>query len=158
MKHRGIRNDFTCGQIVHKSRDAIAQFGESGRQVQRYIRLTELIYQLLDKVDLKLIPVTAGAEVSYINVCNQAIINDILDRECCGLNLKQAVKLKQHYFDGDLSEQLITDIITEKDQKDKGKIVLRYDRLKKYFPHACTPKECEEALWKILDEWFGNNE
>ena len=59
MKHQGIRNDFTCGQIVHKSRDAIAQFGENGRQVQRYIRLTELIYQLLDKVNLKLIPVTA---------------------------------------------------------------------------------------------------
>ena len=154
MKHQGIRNNFTCGQIVHKSRDAVAQFGESGRQVQRYIRLTELIYQLLDKVDIKLIPVTAGAEVSYVDVRNQAILNDILDSESCGLSLQQAIKLKQHYLDGDISHQLISDIITGTEKKEKGKVVLKYDRLRKYFPPSYTPKECEEALWKILDEWF----
>ena len=137
MKHQGKR-DGTCGQIVHKSRDEVAQFGESGRQIQRYIRLTELIYQLLDKVDIKLIPVTAGAEVSYINVLNQVIINDVLDRECCGLSLKQAIKLKQHYLEDDISESVIANIIAEKEQKDKGKVILQYDRLRKYFPEHYT--------------------
>ena len=153
MKHQGKR-DGTCGQIVHKSRDDVAQFGESGRQVQRHIRLTELIYQLLDKVDMKLIPVTAGAEISYLDVRNQAILNDILDRECCGLNLKQAIKLKQHYLDGDISEEIIDKIVTEKLQTNTGKIILRYDRLRRYFPEHYTLKECENALWEILEAWL----
>ena len=161
MKHQGKKKSETFGQNV-RNPEVTDEIGlddsKSGRQIRRYIRLTELIYQLLDKVDLKQIPVTAGAEVSYINVYNQAVINDILDRECCGLSLQQAIKLKQHYLDGDLSEQLITDIVTEKVQRYNGKIVLRYDKLKKYFPQSYTPKECEEALWKILDGWFGEND
>lgn len=156
MKHQGIKTSLTCGQDVHraKTRDMIAKYGESGRQVQRYIRLTELIYQLLDKVDIKLIPVTAGAEVSYVDVRNQAVLNDILDSECCGLSLQQAIKLKQHYLDGNISEQTIMDIITEREKKNKGRIVLKYDKLKQYFPESYSPKECEDAVWKILDEWF----
>ena len=161
MKHQGKKKSETFGQNV-RNLEVTDEIGlddsKSGRQIRRYIRLTELIYQLLDKVDLKQIPVTAGAEVSYINVYNQAVINDILDRECCGLSLQQAIKLKQHYLDGDLSEQLITDIVTEKVQRYNGKIVLRYDKLKKYFPQSYTPKECEEALCKILDGWFGEND
>ena len=153
MKHQGKR-DGTCGQFVHKSRDGVAQFGESGRQVQRYIRLTELIFQLLDKVDMKQIPVTAGAEVSHLDVRNQVMVNDVLDRECCGLSLHQAIKLKQHYFDGTISEEKIADIITKNEQKDTGKVILQYDRLRKYFPEHYTIKECEEALWRILEAWF----
>lgn len=157
MKHQGKKIGLTSRQIVGKSESADvlgSGFGASGRQVQRYIRLTELIYQLLDKVDIKLIPVTAGAEVSYVDVRNQAIINDILDSEGCGLSLQQAIKLKQHYLDGDISQRLISDIIIGTEKKEKGKVVLKYDRLRKYFPPSYTPKKCEEALWKILDEWF----
>lgn len=85
MKHQGSRTELTCGQNVHKlkSRDLIGEVsGESGRQIQRYIRLTELIFQLMEKVDEKIIPVTAGTELSYIGSKNQAIVNDILDYEC----------------------------------------------------------------------------
>ncbi len=159
MKHQGKKHGLTSRQIVGKSESADIlgkDFGESGRQVQRYIRLTELIFQLLDKVDIKLIPVTAGAEVSHLDVRNQAILNDILDRECCGLSLHQAIKLKQHYLDGDISDGIIANIIAEKEQKDTGKVVLQYDRLRRYFPEHYTLKECEEALWKILKEWFEN--
>ena len=158
MKHQG-KSGGTCRQIVDKlkSADVVGEtFSESGRQVQRYIRLTELIYQLLDKVDMKLIPVTAGAELSYVDVRNQVIINDVLDRECCGLSLKQAIKLKQHYLEDDISESVIANIIAEKQQQYNGKIILQYDRLRKYFPEHYTPKECEDTLWKILEAWFKN--
>ena len=158
MKHQG-KSGGTCRQIVDKlkSADVVGEtFSESGRQVQRYIRLTELIFQLLDKVDMKLIPITAGAELSYVDVRNQVIINDVLDRECCGLSLKQAIKLKQHYLEDDISESVIANIIAEKEHQYNGKIILQYDRLRKYFPEHYTPKECEEALWKMLEAWFKN--
>ncbi|MBQ3425537.1 MAG: hypothetical protein IJH37_00140 [Clostridia bacterium] len=157
MKHQGKKS--ASRQIVGKleSADYAGEaFGESGRQVQRYIRLTELIYQLLDKVDMKLILVMAGAELSYVDVRNQVIINDVLDCECCGLSLKQAIKLKRYYLDGNISEEIIADIILEKERNDNGKVILQYDRLRKYFPEHYTPKECEDALWKILEVWFKN--
>lgn len=159
MKHQGKKKSGSFGQNV-RNPEVTDEIGvdnkKSGRQIRRYIRLTELIYQLLDKVDMKLIPVTAGAELSYVDVRNQVIINDVLDRECCGLSLKQAIKLKQHYLEDDISKTVIANIIAEKEQKDKGKVILQYARLRKYFPEHYTPKECEEALWKMLETWFKN--
>ena len=72
-----------------KSRDEIGQaFGESGRQVQRYIRLTELIYQLLDKVDEDIIKFIAGVEVSYLDTKHQILLNDVIDYNCYEVNAK----------------------------------------------------------------------
>ena len=84
LKHQGIKNEFTCRHDVDKlkSADVVGQaFGESGRQVQRYIRLTELIYQLLDKVDEDIIKFIAGVEISYLDTKHQILLNDIIDRK-----------------------------------------------------------------------------
>ena len=158
LKHQGIKNEFTCGHDVHKlkSRDEIGKaFGESGRQVQRYIRLTELIYQLLDKVDENIIKFIAGVEISYLDTRHQIMLNDVVDYNCCEVNAKQGTQIKKHYLDGDLSEDKINEILKgEEIRKIKEKISINYTRLKEYFPKEYTPQLCEEALWDILDKWF----
>ena len=158
LKHQGIKNEFTCGHDVHKlkSRDEIGKaFGESGRQVQRYIRLTELIYQLLDKVDEDIIKFIAGVEVSYLDTKHQILLNDVIDYNCYEVNAKQGTQIKKHYLDGDLSEDKINEILKgEESKKLKEKISINYTRLKEYFPKEYTPQQCEEALWEILDKWF----
>ena len=158
LKHQGIKNEFTCGHDVHRSRtrDEIGKvFGESGRQVQRYIRLTELIYQLLDKVDEDIIKFIAGVEISYLDTKHQILLNDVIDYNCCEVNAKQGTQIKKHYFEGDLSEDKINEILNGEEIKEKPeKISINYTRLKEYFPKDYTQKQCEEALWEILDEWF----
>lgn len=158
LKHQGIKNEFTCGHDVHKSRtrDEIGKvFGESGRQVQRYIRLTELIYQLLDKVDEDIIKFIAGVEISYLDTKHQILLNDVIDYNCCEVNAKQGTQIKKHYLEGDLSEDKINEILNGEEIKEKPeKISINYTRLRKYFPKDYTQKQCEEALWEILDKWF----
>jgi len=140
-----------------KSADVVGEaFGESGRQVQRYIRLTELIYQLLDKVDEDIIKFIAGVEISYLDVLHQSLLNDVIDYNCYEVNSKQGTQIKKHYLDGDLSEDKINEILTgEKIQPKTEKISINYTRLREYFPEEYTQKQCEEALWEILDEWLG---
>ena len=158
LKHQGIKNEFTCRHDVDKlkSADVVGQaFGESGRQVQRYIRLTELIYQLLDKVDEDIIKFIAGVEISYLDTKHQILLNDVIEYNCCEVNAKQGTQIKKHYLEGDLSEDKINEILSEeKIQQKTEKISLNYTRLKEYFPKGYTQKQCEEALWEILDSWF----
>lgn len=158
LKHQGIKNEFTCRHHVDKlkSADIVGQsFGESGRQVQRYIRLTELIYQLLDKVDEDIIKFIAGVEISYLDTSHQILLNDAIDYNCCDVNAKQGTQIKKHYLEGTLSEEKINEILTEeKIQQKKEKISINYTRLKEYFPKEYTPQQCVEALWEILDKWF----
>ena len=158
LKHQGIRNEFTCRHDVDKlkSADVVGQaFGESGRQVQRYIRLTELIYQLLDKVDEDIIKFIAGVEISYLDTRHQILLNNTIDYNCCEVNAKQGTQLKKHYLEGTLSEDKMNEILKGEEIKEKPeKISINYTRLRKYFPKDYTQKQCEEALWEILDKWF----
>ena len=158
LKHQGIKNEFTCRHHVDKlkSADVVGQaFGESGRQVQRYIRLTELIYQLLDKVDEDIIKFIAGVEVSYLDTKHQILLNDVIDYNCYEVNAKQGTQIKKHYLDGDLSGDKINEILKgEESKKIKEKISINYTRLKEYFPKEYTPQQCEESLWEILDKWI----
>ena len=158
LKHQGVKNEFTCGHDVHKlkTRDEIGNaFGESGRQVQRYIRLTELIYQLLDKVDEDIIKFIAGVEISYLDTKHQILLNDVIDYNCCEVNAKQGTQIKKHFLEGDLSEDNLNEILNGEEIKEKPeKISINYTRLRKYFPKDYTQKQCEEALWEILDKWF----
>lgn len=152
IKHQGERRDLTSRTIVGKSESADevgVSFGESGRQVHRYIRLTELIFQLLDKVDEGIIPVTAGAELSYLDTKNQAMVNDYIEREVCGVSIKQGKLIRDSYINDCLDEDSMNKIFEEEEKKEK--FYLDFTRLKSYFPKEYTMKECEAALWKILD-------
>ena len=153
IKHQGERRDLTSRTIVGKSESADevgVSFGESGRQVHRYIRLTELIFQLLDKVDEGIIPVTAGADLSYLDTKNQAMVNGYIEREVCGVSIKQAKLIRDRYTNDSLDEDGMNKIFAEEEKKEK--FYLDFTRLRSYFPKGYTMKECEEALWKILDK------
>ena len=156
IKHQGKKSDMPDDELLLVSSDLIgAKSNKSGRQIRRYIRLTELIYPLLDKVDIKIIPVTAGAEVSFLNVKLQVSLNEQIDFYECKLNTHQATVLKNHYLEGTLTDAVIKQILTE--EGSNSAIILNYNKLKKYFPNSYTAKQCEKALWEILDNWYRKN-
>ena len=102
-------------------------------------------------MDLKIIPVTAGAEVSFLNVKLQVTLNDQSDFYECRLSMKQATALKKHYLDGTIDGSVVREILLDYD--DTTAITLNYKKLRAYFPHDFTATQCETALWKILDQW-----
>lgn len=156
IKHQGKKSDMPDDKLLLVSSDLVGTgSNKSGRQIRRYIRLTELIYPLLDKVDIKIIPVTAGAEVSFLNVKLQVSLNEQIDFYECKLNTHQATVLKNHYLEGTLTDAVIKQILTE--EGSNSAITLNYNKLKKYFPNSYTAKQCEKALWEILDNWYRKN-
>ena len=154
IKHQGMKLDAACGNNVHKSksRDEIGEsFGESGRQVQRYIRLTELIYTLLDKVDEGIITPTAGAEISFLDVKHQVELCDYIEMEDCGISIKQAKMIHKSFVEQTLSKETLKTIFKEEKLKQE-RLYLDFNKLKSYFPKGYTMKQCEDALWEILDK------
>lgn len=126
-------------------------FDKSDRQVRRYIRLTELVTPLLDKVDDKSIPVSAGAELSFLNVKAQSQINDYLERELCTISKGQAAKIRKKGEAGELSDIILSEILREKEDNENFSIDTK--KLRSYFPKEFTPAQCRKILWHILDEW-----
>ena len=158
MKRQGQRTDLTCARIAHKfdgmkSRDILAEeVGESKDQVRRYIRLTYLVPDLLDRVDNKTMAFNAAVEVSYLTEPEQLMLCDAIEREECTPNLKQARRLKQFSQDGKLDENVIDAIMTE--EKPIGdKLVLKGDVLAKYFPKTYTPSQKQKVIVKLLEDW-----
>ena len=136
IKHQGKKIDTSCGNNVHKSksRDEIGEsFGESGRQVQRYIRLTELIYTLLDKVDEGIITPTAGAEISFLDVKHQVELCDYIEMEDCGISTKQAKMIHKSFVEQTLSKETLKTIFEEEKPKQE-RFYLDFNKLKSYFP------------------------
>lgn len=154
IKHQGEKT--TCGQNVHKlkSRDIIGeQIGKSGRQIQRYLRLTELIDQLLEKVDNKRISIISGSEISYLNVKSQIMLDNKLNEWDSGLTTKQAYIIKKTYLQNNLNEDFLENLLSDSQLKEETKN-FNYNRLKSYFPKDYSKSDCEKALWEILDKWF----
>ena len=102
------------------------------------------------------IPITVGTELSYLNVKWQSEVNDILESELCPISVRQALKIKTHYFDDTLSRNVIMDLLSERKETKKG-LQLDCERFKSYFPKEYTIKQCEELLWKILEDWKRKN-
>lgn len=158
MKRQGQRTDLTCARIAHKSdgiksRDILAeQIGESKDQIRRYIRLTNLVPDLLNRVDNKTIAFNAAVEVSYLTEPEQKMLCDAIEREECTPNLKQARRLKQFSQDGKLDENVIDAIMTE-EKPIEDKLVLKGDVLAKYFPKTYTPSQKQKVIVKLLEDW-----
>ena len=157
IKHQGKREILDADdEILLISSDIIGKDADkSGRQIRRYIRLTELILDLLDKVDKKIIPVTAGAEISFLNVKMQVALNNQIEFVECKVNLQQAKKLKKKFLDGTLNEDEIFKILSV--DEIETTLSIDYSKLRKYFPSNYTRKQCENALWEILEEWKERN-
>ena len=158
MKRQGQRTDLTSAQIGRKlngkeSRELLAdQTGESRNQISRYIRLTNLIPDLLNRVDNKTIAFNAAVEVSYLTEPEQKMLCDAIEREECTPNLKQARRLKQFSQDGKLGENVIDAIMTE-EKPIEDKLVLKGDVLAKYFPKTYTPSQKQKVIVKLLEDW-----
>ena len=146
------------GQVVHnyseqKSRDELGtQTGESGRQIQRYIRLTNLIDPILDMVDNNQIAMNAAVEISYLGSKEQAAVMQSIEKEETSPSIAQARKMRKFHQDGNLSNAVIDSIMMEQ-KPETVKITLGEDKLKKYFPKSYSKAKMEEIILKLLDKW-----
>ena len=156
LKHQGARSDLTSRQVVGKLEmaDVVGQnAGESGRQVQRYIRLTELISELLDMVDERKLTFNPAVEVSYLKRDEQRMLLEAMDAEQTTPSLSQAQRLKKFSQEGRLTEEAMSAIMSEEKKSDMDKVTLRSDTLRRYFPKSYTPKQMEQTIIKLLDVW-----
>ena len=157
MQHQGQRKDLTSVQVEPKlrARDVIAQeVGESsGVQVQRYIRLTELISPLLDMVDERKIAFNPAYELSFLKQDEQRLLLDAMDSEQATPSLSQAQRLKQFSQRGELTAEVMRAIMSEEKKPEIDRITITGDRLRKYFPRSYTPKQMEETIIKLLEQW-----
>ena len=157
IKHQGARTDLTSVQVEQKlsARDQVAkEAGErSGIQVMRYVRLTELIPELLDMVDEKKIAFNPAYELSFLKPDEQQMLVETMDYEQATPSLSQAQRMKKFSQDGKLSEDVMLAIMSEEKKSDLDKVTLSSDTLRKYFPKSYTPQRMQETIIKLLEAW-----
>ena len=160
LKHQGKSLESTSRQFVGKleSADFVGQgSGDSGRQVQRYIRLTNLIDPLLDLVDKGAMAMSAGVELSYLGTKHQAEVYKVADREQTAPSIAQAAQIRKLSDNGTLDEKTIEDVLTA-EKENKMKIVLYEDKFRKYFPKNYSQKDIEDTVIKLIQKWHRNLE
>ena len=159
MKHQGERLDLTSGQLGQKSvgavsRDVLAeQSGESSRQVQRYIRLTNLIPELLEMVDQKQISFNPAVELSYLAPEEQDVFMQAMDEVQASPSLSQAQRLKKLAQEGNFTMDAAREIMNEVKKGDLERVTFRNEQLRKYFPRSYTTQQMQDTIIKLLDQW-----
>ena len=156
MKHQGERVDLTSSQVGTKLRaDEILaqQAGSSRNQVQRYIRLTELIPELMDMVDEKKIALNPAYELSFLKKEEQVDLFDAMDSEQATHSLSQAQRLKKYSQEGHLTLDMMRVIMGEEKKSDLDRVTFTSDTLRKYFPKSYTPQRMQETIIKLLEAW-----
>jgi len=150
IKHQGV----TSGQVVQKwSRDEIAE-NESGRQVQRYIRLTHLLAELLQKVDEGQIAFTPAVHLSYLSPAEQGWVLDEMERNDCTPSVGQAYHLKEHSMAGTLTKDFVAGLMSQEKANQKERLKIPMDRIRKYFPKHYTTAQMEDAIVKMCEAQF----
>ena len=159
MSHQGRRSDITSAQLGRKlenkeSREILAeQTGQSRNQISRYIRLTELVPDLLDMVDTKKIAFNPAVELSYLKPEEQTALIEAMDSEQATPSLSQAQRLKRFSQEGTLSPDMMRAILSEEKKADMDRVTLTGDTLRKYFPKSYTPRQMEQTILKLLEGW-----
>ncbi len=156
MKHQGQRTDLTSCQLGTKLRtDALVAEGtnESARTVQRFIRLTELIPELLDMVDQKQLSFNPAVELSYLSQPEQHDLLDAMDYAQSTPSLSQAQRLKKLSQEGTLDLGTMRTIMSEIKKPELGNVTLKDATLRKYFPRSYTPRQMQETIIKLLEQW-----
>ena len=156
LKRQGARADLTSRQVVGKleTADAIGKdVGESGRQIQRFIRLTYLVPPFLDMVDEHKVAFNPAVELSYLTSEEQVVLLDAMDSEQSTPSLSQAQRLKKFSQEGSLSEDIMRAILSEEKKPEVGKITLSGDKLRRYFPKSFTPQQMEQTIFRLLEQW-----
>ena len=159
IKRQGERLDLTSGQLGQKSvgavsRDVLAeQSGESSRQVQRYIRLTNLIPELLEMVDQKQISFNPAVELSYLAPEEQEVFMQAMDEVQASPSLSQAQRLKKLAQEGNFTMDAAREIMNEVKKGDLERVTFRNEQLRKYFPRSYTTQQMQDTIIKLLDQW-----
>ena len=154
LNRQGKREESTCGPVGHKSRDMFgAEVGESGRQVSRYIRLTELIPQFLEMVDEGKIALRPAVEISYLPKDLQKELLDNIEMEACTPSHDQTLRMRNLLRQNKLTPEVITMIMQEEKPNQKEKIILRDDRTRNLLPKNLPVSQREEYIIKALEHY-----
>ena len=156
IKNQGARSDLTSSQIGTKLRadEKVAQdSGESRNQIQRFIRLTNLIPELLDMVDEKKISFNPAVELSYLDESQQRDFLEAMNDTQNAPSLSQAQQLKKMAQQGDFSYEKAFDVMGQEKKSEKDTVTIKNETLRKYFPRSYTPKQMEEKIIQLLDAW-----
>ena len=156
IKHQGQRTDLTSSQVGMKlqAMDIVGQeAGDSRNQVHRYIRLTELIPELLDMVDEKKIAFNPAVEISYLKPNEQQDFLEAMDYAQTTPSLSQAQRLKKFSQEGKCSLDAMCAILSEEKKNEQDRVTIKNDVLRKYFPKSYTPKQMEDTIIKLLEQW-----
>ena len=156
LKNQGARSDLTSRQVVGKleAADLVGKGNEeSGRQVQRFIRLTNLVPELLDMVDEKKIAFNPAVELSYLDESQQRDFLEAMNDTQNAPSLSQAQRLKKLAQEGHFSYDVAFAVMGEEKKDELDKVVIKNDTLRKYFPRSYTPKQMEDTIIKLLEQW-----
>ena len=157
LKNQGARSDLTSGQIVQKSKLSIERVaedaGEGYKTVQRFIRLTNLIPELLDMVDEKKISLNPAVELSYLDEKQQRDFLEAMNDTQNAPSLSQAIRLKKLAQEGKFTYEAAFAVMGEAKKDELDKVVIKNDTLKKYFPRSYTAKQMEDTIIKLLEQW-----
>ena len=156
IKHQGQRTDLTSSQVGMKLQalDIVGQeAGDSRNQVHRFIRLTSLIPELLDMVDEKKIAFNPAVELSYLDESQQRDFLEAMNDTQNAPSLSQAQRLKRLAQEGHFSYDVAFAVMGEEKKDELDKVVIKNDTLRKYFPRSFTPKQMEDTIIKLLDQW-----
>ena len=157
LKHQGQRSDLTSRQVGTKLRtdEMVAQdSGESARQVQRYLRLNNLIPEILDLVDDKKIAFNPAVELSYLQKEEQEEFVQAMEEAQTSPSLSQAQRLKKASQEGKCTPDIMRDVMDEEKKGPVDRVVLNGSELRKYFPKSYTPKQMQDTILKLLDQWM----
>lgn len=157
LKHQGARTDLTSVQLGQKlsARDQVAKAaGESAIQIQRFIRLTELIPEILDMVDEHKIALNPAVELSHLKKEEQTLLLEAMDSEQATPSLSQAQRLKKFSLQKMLSLDVMRAVMSEEKKTDLDRVTLKNETLRKYFPKSYTPKQMEDTIIKLLEGWY----
>ena len=156
IKNQGARSDLTSSQVGTKLRadEKVAKdSGESRNQIQRFIRLTNLVPELLDMVDEKKISFNPAVELSYLDESQQRDFLEAMNDTQNAPSLSQAQRLKKLAQEGHFSYDVAFAVMGEEKKDELDKVVIKNDTLRKYFPRSYTPKQMEDTIIKLLEQW-----
>ena len=157
MKHQGERTDLTSGQVVPKFKrttEAIgAETGDSYKTIQRFIRLTNLIPELLDMLDQKKISFNPAVELSYLKPEEQQNLIEAMDFTQAAPSLSQAMRLKKLSQESGCTLEDMCEILGEVKKGDLERVAFKSEQLRKYFPKSYTPRQMSDVILKLLDQW-----
>ena len=156
LKNQGARSDLTSPQVAAKLRadEKVAQdSGESRNQIQRFIRLTNLIPELLDMVDEKKISFNPAVELSYLDEAQQRDFLEAMDGTQNAPSVSQAQQLKKMAQCGEFTYEKAFDILGQEKKSEQDTVTIKNDILRKYFPRSYTPRQMEDVIIKLLEQW-----